>query len=135
MFAFLKTQIVRHRELIQLKMINEMDLITQLRLNQASISSTNSSQEGTVTTADEQETIDNEQYLEIMDTNNRNWEIPRHRIIITQEKLGGGQFGVVKKGIYSRSDGHKLPVAVKQLKGESCVFNLKRFSTLSLFVI
>ena len=116
-------------------MINEMDLITQLRLNQSSISSTNSSQEGTVTTADEQETIDNEQYLEIMDTNNRNWEIPRHRIIITQEKLGGGQFGVVKKGIYSRSDGHKLPVAVKQLKGESCVFNLKRFSTLSLFVI
>ncbi|XP_015758146.1 PREDICTED: fibroblast growth factor receptor 4-like isoform X3 [Acropora digitifera] len=112
----LTKEIVRHRELIQLKMINEMDLITQLRLNQSSISSTNSSQEGTVTTADEQETIDNEQYLQIMDTNNRNWEIPRHRIIITHEKLGGGQFGVVKKGIYSRSDGHKLPVAVKQLK-------------------
>ncbi|XP_067042722.1 fibroblast growth factor receptor 4-like isoform X2 [Acropora muricata] len=112
----LTNEIVRHRELIQLKMINEMDLITQLRLNQSSISSTNSSQEGTVTTSDEQETIDNEQYLQIMDTNNRNWEIPRHRIIITQEKLGGGQFGVVKKGIYSRSDGHKLPVAVKQLK-------------------
>ncbi|XP_067042734.1 fibroblast growth factor receptor 4-like [Acropora muricata] len=112
----LTKEIVRHRELIELKMINEMDLITQLRLNQSSISSTNSSQEGTVTTADEQETIDNEQYLQIMVTNNRNWEIPRHRIIITQEKLGGGQFGVVKKGIYSRSDGHKLPVAVKQLK-------------------
>ncbi|XP_067042726.1 fibroblast growth factor receptor 4-like isoform X2 [Acropora muricata] len=112
----LTNEIVRHRELIELKMINEMDLITQLRLNQSSISSTNSSQEGTVTTSDEQETIDNEQYLQIMDTNNRNWEIPRHRIIITQEKLGGGQFGVVKKGIYSRSDGHKLPVAVKQLK-------------------
>ena len=88
MFAFLKTQIVRHRELIQLKMINEMDLITQLRLNQSSISSTNSSQEGTVTTSDEQETIDNEQYLQIMDTNNRNWEIPRHRIIITQREAG-----------------------------------------------
>ena len=100
-----------------------MDIITQLRLSQASITSTNSSQEGTETTTDEQENIDNEQYLQIMDTNNRNWEIPRDRIIITQEKLGGGQFGVVNKGIYSRSDGHQLPVAVKQLKGESCVLN------------
>ena len=115
---------MRHRELIQLKMINEMDFITQLRLSQASISSTNSSQEGTVSTTDGHETIDNEQYLQIMDTNNRNWEIPRDSIIITQEKLGGGQFGVVKKGIYTRSDGLKLPVAVKQLKGETCVLKV-----------
>lgn len=101
-----------------------MDFITQLRLSQASISSTNSSQEGTVSTTDGHETIDNEQYLQIMDTNNRNWEIPRDSIIITQEKLGGGQFGVVKKGIYTRSDGLKLPVAVKQLKGETCVLKV-----------
>lgn len=48
---------------------------------------------------------------------NRNWEIPRERLEITEESLGGGEFGVVKKGIYLRRNGQKLPVAVKMLKG------------------
>ena len=98
---------MRDRQLIQLKIRNDMDMITQLRLSQAVITSTNSSQEGTVTT------IDNERYLRMMDTNKRSWEIPRHAITITQEKLGGGEFGVVNKGIYPRSDGHQLSEAVK----------------------
>ena len=47
----------------------------------------------------------------------RNWEVPRERLVITEEKLGGGEFGIVNKGIYLRKDGSELPVAVKGLKG------------------
>ena len=94
---------MRDRQLIQLKVRNDMDIINQLRLSQAVTTGTNSSQEGTVTT------IDNERYVQMMDTNKRSLEIPRDRIIIRQEKLGGGEFaGVVNKGIYSISDGHQL---------------------------
>ena len=93
---------MRDRQLIQLKVRNDMDIINQLCLSQAVTTGTNSSQEGTVTT------IDNERYVQMMDTNKRSLEIPRDRIIIRQEKLGGGEFGVVNKGIYSRSDGHQL---------------------------
>ena len=78
---------------------------------------TGSSQEGTIATSDVQDVLDNKLYLQTMAIGNRNWEIPRDRIIITQEKLGGGQFGVVHKGIYLRTDGNELPVAVKRLKG------------------
>lgn len=59
--------------------------------------------------------VDNETYLKQMGID-RNWEIPRERLEITEEKLGGGEFGVVKKGSYIRRDGQKLPVAVKMLK-------------------
>lgn len=112
----LTNEIVRDRELFQLKIRNGMDIIPQLRLIQAINTSTNSSQERTVST-----TRDNERYVQIMrHTNNRNWEIPRDRIIIPQEKLGGEDFGVENKGIYLRSDRHQLPVAVKQVKSESC---------------
>ena len=111
----LKKQIVRDQELFQLKIRNGMDIIPQLRLSQAINTSTNSSQERTVSTTD-----DKERYVQIMrHTNNRNWEIPRDRIIIPQEKLGGEDFGVENKGIYLRSDRHQLPVAVKQVKSES----------------
>ena len=106
---------MRDRELFQLKIRNGMDIIPQLRLSQAINTSTNSSQERTVSTTD-----DNKRYVQIMrHTKNRNWEIPRDRIII-QEKLGGEDFGVENKGIYLRSDRHQLPVAVKQVKSESC---------------
>ena len=54
------------------------------------------------------------------DTENRNWEIPRNRLVITEEKLGVGEFGIVTKGVYLRTDGNKLPVAVKRLKGSFC---------------
>ena len=60
--------------------------------------------------------VDNEIYLKQMGID-RNWEIPRERLEITEEKLGGGEFGVVKKGSYIRRDDQKLPVAVKMLKG------------------
>lgn len=64
----------------------------------------------------EDEVVDNEMYLQDMEIN-RNWEIPRERLKITEEKLGEGEFGVVRKGIYLRKDGKELPVAVKMLKG------------------
>ena len=108
---------MRDRELFQLKIRNGMDIIPQLRLIQAINTSTNSSQERTVSTTD----ADKERYVQIMrHTNNQNWEIPRDRIIIPQEKLGGEDLGVENKGIYLRSDRHQLPVAVKQVKSESC---------------
>ena len=47
----------------------------------------------------------------------RDWEVPRERLVITEEKLGGGEFGIVNKGLYLRKDGRELPVAVKGLKG------------------
>ena len=120
-FVFLKTQIVRDRELFQLKIRNGMDIITQLRLSQAINTSANSSQERTVSTTDAQETIGNERYVQITrHTNNRNWEIPRDRIIVPQKRLGGEDLGVENKRIYLRSDQHQLPVAVKQVKSESC---------------
>ena len=62
------------------------------------------------------EVIDNEKYLQGMAVD-RNWEISRERLVIIEEKLGGGEFGIVNKGIYFRTDGNKLPVAVKMLKG------------------
>ena len=107
---------MRDRELFQLKIRNGMDIIPQLSLIQAINTSTNSSQERTVST-----THDKERYVQIMrHTNNRNWEIPRDRIIIPQKKLSGEDLGVESKGIYLRSDRHQLPVAAKQVKSESC---------------
>lgn len=55
----------------------------------------------------------------------RNWEIPRDRLVVTEEKLGGGEFGIVNKGIYLRTDGNELPVAVKKLKGGYALFYLR----------
>ena len=99
-----------------------MDIINKLRLNsQATIVSISSSLDGTITTTDGQEPLDNELYLQTMATCNRNWEIPRDRITITHEKLGGGEFGLVNKGHYLRIDGQQLAVAVKRLKGKCCI--------------
>jgi len=64
----------------------------------------------------EGEVVDNYTYLKEMGIN-RNWEIPRDRLRITEQILGSGEFGVVKKGIYLRRDGKELPVAVKMLRG------------------
>ena len=64
----------------------------------------------------ENDVVDNEMYLQSMAVN-RNWEISRDRLTVTEEKLGGGEFGIVNKGIYLRTDGNELPVAVKRLKG------------------
>lgn len=48
------------------------------------------------------------------------WEIKRDRLVITNKKLGVGQFGIVKKGTYrttSEDETSDQPVAVKVLKG------------------
>ena len=105
-----------------MKIRNDPEFINQLRINQStSTISTDSTQESTLSTKDgQEEAIDNELYLQGMDTENRNWEIPRSRLVITEEKLGGGEFGIVTKGVYLRTDGNKLPVAVKRLKGSFC---------------
>ena len=62
------------------------------------------------------EILDDETYLHLLGAD-RNWEIAREKLEISDEKLGGGEFGVVKKGFYTRSDGKKMTVAVKLLKG------------------
>lgn len=67
------------------------------------------------------EVVDNEKYLEEMEID-RNWQIPREKLEILEEKLGTGEFGVVCKGFYLRRDGRKLPVAIKTLKGLCSIF-------------
>mgnify|MGYP001796083267 CR=1 FL=1 len=62
------------------------------------------------------EDLNDEMYLKLLGVD-RNWELDPQRLVITNEKLGGGEFGVVKKGIYTRKDGKDMIVAVKQLKG------------------
>lgn len=114
------------QELIQLQIRKDTVNINQLRNSQSSSSqssgsqsssSVNSIQDGTLSTTDGHEVIDSELYLQGMAVHDRNWEIPRNRLVITDEKLGGGEFGIVNKGVYLRTDGHELPVAVKRLKG------------------
>ncbi|XP_032222658.2 fibroblast growth factor receptor isoform X3 [Nematostella vectensis] len=46
----------------------------------------------------------------------REWEIPRDRLTLTDEALGSGCFGKVVKGMYLRTNGAEMTVAVKQLK-------------------
>ena len=101
---------------------NGEELINQLRNSHSTSTITaDSTQEGTLSTMDgQEEAIDNELYLQGMDTENRDWEVPRNRLVVTGEKLGGGEFGIVTKGVYSRTDGNRLPVAVKTLKGSFC---------------
>lgn len=112
----LKTQIIKNQqEFIQLQVKKNEDAINQLRNSQSTISESTS--DGTHATPDESQVVDNEMYLQGM-TIDRNWEIPQDRLFITEEKLGGGEFGIVTKGIYLRTDGNELPVAVKRLKGE-----------------
>lgn len=72
-------------------------------------------------TNQDHEVLDNEKYLEEMEID-RNWQIPREKLEILQEKLGTGEFGIVCKGFYLRQDGSKLPVAVKTLKGLCSIF-------------
>lgn len=62
------------------------------------------------------EVFDNVKYLEEMEID-RNWQIPREKLEILQEKLGTGEFGIVWRGFYLRRDGSKMPVAVKTLRG------------------
>jgi hypothetical protein len=45
------------------------------------------------------------------------WEIEKDNITILDKKLGGGYFGVVKKGLYKEKENDSVVVAVKMLKG------------------
>ncbi|XP_022314802.2 uncharacterized protein LOC111119192 isoform X1 [Crassostrea virginica] len=47
------------------------------------------------------------------------FELNKYNLIITNEKLGHGQFGMVKKGYVKQDRDHKIPVAVKTLKESS----------------
>ena len=102
------------QESTNLQIENDEDTITQLRHSRPTAS--DNVEDGSLT--NETEVIDNEIYLQSMAVD-RNWEISRDRLTISSEKLGGGEFGIVNKGVYLRTDGNELPVAVKSLKG-SC---------------
>ena len=57
------------------------------------------------------------------------WEIEKDHLTILDKKLGGGYFGVVKKGIYKEKENESLVVAVKMLKGLyiSCRLFIREF--------
>ena len=103
-----------NEESIQLQTETDKDAIKQLRNSRPTTS--DDAEDGSPCVTQENEVIDNETYLQCMAVD-RNWEIPRERLIISDEKLGGGEFGIVNKGAYLRTDENKLPVAVKRLKG------------------
>ncbi|KAK3703285.1 hypothetical protein QZH41_019312 [Actinostola sp. cb2023] len=65
--------------------------------------------------AQSEELLDDLVYLRLMGFN-RNWELPRDRLEVTNEKLGSGCFGNVYTGLYTRKDGKEMVVAVKMLK-------------------
>ena len=98
----------------QLQIENDKDPIKQLRNSRPTEG--DSAEDGSCCVTNENEVIDNETYLQDMAVD-RNWEISRKRLTVSNEKLGGGEFGIVNKGVYLRTDGNELPVAVKRLKG------------------
>lgn len=51
------------------------------------------------------------------------WELNKYNLVLTNEKLGTGQFGMVKKGYFKKDREHRLPVAVKSLRGELVLKN------------
>jgi len=102
------------QESTQLQIENHEDTIKRLRNSQPTVS--DNAEDGSRCVTNEDEVIDNETYLQDMAVD-RNWEISRDRLTISNEKLGGGEFGIVNKGVYLRTDGNELPVAVKSLKG------------------
>ena len=52
-------------------------------------------------------------YIVLLD----DWEILRDNLTILEKKLGGGQFGIVKQGLFSKDKNESEIVAVKMLKG------------------
>ena len=108
-------QIVKNKqEMFELQITNTKETIDQLRNSHSTLTDDAQHREGSNTT--ENDVVENEMYLQLMAVN-RNWEIPRDRLTITEQKLGRGEFGIVNKGIYLRTDGNELPVAVKRLRG------------------
>ncbi|XP_022793758.1 fibroblast growth factor receptor 4-like isoform X2 [Stylophora pistillata] len=103
----------RTQETFEIKITNTNDTINQLRNSLSA--STDEGQLPHPSATGENGVVENETYLQLMAVD-RNWEIPRDRLTISEEKLGRGEFGEVKKGIYLRTDGNELSVAVKTLK-------------------
>ena len=49
----------------------------------------------------------------------KEWEIPPYNLKILDKKLGAGQFGIVKQGLYTPPEtGDPEDVAVKMVKGK-----------------
>ena len=93
---------------------NDKDTIKHLRDSQSTL--IDDAEDDVQSSTYDDVVIDNEKYLQNMAID-RNWEIPRNKLVTTDEKLGRGEFGTVRKGIYVRTDGKELPVAIKILKG------------------
>ncbi|XP_028419198.1 myoblast growth factor receptor egl-15-like [Dendronephthya gigantea] len=72
--------------------------------------------EGNKKIVDTEQSFEDSEYLTVIDE----WEMPREVLSITSRKLGSGQFGIVKKGTFRRSDANgeniDIPVAVKVLR-------------------
>ena len=65
-------------------------------------------------------------YVDIL----KDWEIAPYKLMILDKKLGVGQFGIVKQGLYTPSENVDLvDVAVKMLKGKGkkyiCCYKIK----------
>ncbi|XP_022793754.1 receptor-like tyrosine-protein kinase kin-15 isoform X2 [Stylophora pistillata] len=103
----------RTEEAFEIKITNTKDTINQLRNSLSTL--TDDGQLPDPSATGENGVVESEIYLQLMAVD-RNWEIPRDRLTISEEKLGRGEFGEVKKGIYLRTDGNELSVAVKTLK-------------------
>jgi len=117
------------QESTNLQIENDEDTIKQWRTSRPTAS--DNVEHGSLT--NENEVIDDETYLQSMAVD-RNWEISRNRLTISTEKFGRGEFGVVNKGVYLRTDGNELPVAVKSLKG-SCRLKVHLMAPIFLFLI
>ncbi|XP_020624481.1 uncharacterized protein LOC110061956 [Orbicella faveolata] len=100
-----KKRIKAKQEITQLEIENDGDTMKRLRKNRP-IASDNA-EDGSRYVTNENQVIDNETYLQNM-AFERNWEISRDRLTISIEKLGGGEFGIVNKGVYLRTDGNEL---------------------------
>ena len=61
--------------------------------------------------SDEQEELS---YVELL----KDWEISPTHLKLTDKKLGSGQFGIVKQGLYTSKNSTSEIVAVKMLKGD-----------------
>ena len=99
------------------------DFISQLRRSQPNGGQMRGEQ---FTEDGDEAAADHETYLKRMGID-RNWEIPRDKLTITEVKLGDGEFGIVSKGIYLRTNGSEMPVAVKILKGLALALGVKTY--------
>ena len=53
------------------------------------------------------------------------WDLNKYNLVLTNDKLGHGQFGQVKKGFVKKDRDHRTPVAVKSIKGNAFQTRIK----------